>query len=152
MTILNEEHIKALKSLGESKTEYRDHYEPTLLEVFPNPQQDTEYVISIEAQEYSALCPKTGQPDFATILIDYSPDKYCVESKSLKLYLFSYRSTGIFHEAAVNQIAQDLFKIMRPNWIEVTGKFNPRGGIKIWPKVRLEANWNMPGEEDEPTR
>lgn len=130
--------VAGLKSLGTTQTTYVDKYDPKLLEWFPNPQQESEYVIDIEAPEVTCLCPKTGQPDFAVICIVYSPDERCLESKSLKLYLFSYRQEGIFHEAMTNRIAKDLFDLLKPHWIEVTGKFNARGGITFWPKVRLE--------------
>ena|ERR1700747_1389102 len=131
--------MKDLKSLGSSQTTYVDKYDPSLLEWFPNPQTEDEYIIEIEAPEVTALCPLTHQPDFATIHIVYSPNKRCLESKSLKLYLFSYRQEGIFHEAMTNRIARDLFDLLEPRFIEVTGKFNARGGITFWPKVRLEA-------------
>lgn len=126
-----------LRSLGESKTTYSHQYDPSLLEVFQNPQMNSEYEISIDAPEFTCLCPKTGQPDFAKIAIVYSPDQLCVESKSLKLYLFSFRQTGAFHEDVTNRIAKDLFDRMKPHWIEVEGQFFPRGGISFWPKVRL---------------
>lgn len=127
-----------LKHLGTGKTEYPDKYDPSMLEVFANPQIATPYEISIDAPEFTSLCPITAQPDFAKIVIIYSPDQLCVESKALKLYLFSFRNSGVFHEAVVNMIAKDLFDIMKPHWIEVEGQFMPRGGISIWPKVRLE--------------
>ena len=127
-----------LKSLGSGKTTYIDHYDPSLLEVFQNPQMEDDYTISIQAPEFTSLCPITKQPDFATISIEYSPDQLCVESKSLKLYLFSYRNEGSFHEAIVNRIARDLFDLMKPHFIEVEGQFSARGGITFWPKVRLE--------------
>lgn len=130
--------MNELKSLGSTSTVYLDKYDKKLLEWFPNPQLETEYMVEIEAPEVTCLCPKTGQPDFATIEIVYSPYQRCLESKSLKLYLFSYRNEGIFHEAMTNKVAKDLFDLLDPHWIEVTGKFNPRGGIKFWPKVRLE--------------
>lgn len=128
-----------LKSLGQSGTKYNCQYDSSLLETFKNPQPDVEYLIEIEAPEFTCLCPKTGQPDFATIEISYSPNELCLESKSLKLYLFSFRQTGAFHEDVTNRIAKDLFKILRPQWVQVTGKFAPRGGIKFWPTVRLNA-------------
>lgn len=126
-----------LKSLGESKTTYSNHYSPSLLETFSNPQQTTPYTIDIEAPEFTCLCPKTGQPDFATISVSYSPDKRCIESKSFKLYLFSFRQSGAFHEDVTNRIAQDLFHILEPHFIKVTGKFFPRGGISFHPTVTL---------------
>lgn len=130
--------ISQLKSLGQSKTDYPREYDPTVLEKFPNPQTHTPYTIDITAPEFTSLCPKTGQPDYATILVKYSPDKWCVESKSFKLYLGSFRQTGAFHEDITNRIAQDLFDLLDPWWVEVTGQFTPRGGISFWPSVRLE--------------
>jgi 7-cyano-7-deazaguanine reductase len=126
-----------LKSLGSVKTDYHYNYNPSLLESFENPQTHTPYEIEITAPEVTCLCPKTGQPDFATICIRYSPDRWCIESKSLKLYLGSFRSEGIFHEAMVNRIARDLNIMLDPLWIEVIGKFAPRGGISFHPKVML---------------
>lgn len=134
--IENNEH--SLKSLGESQTKYPQSYDPTVLETFDNAFPDHDYIVELECPEFTALCPKTAQPDFATILIKYCPDKKLVESKSLKLYLFSFRNTGSFHENCVNKIATDLFKIMEPKWIEVRGDFMPRGGISINPTTRLE--------------
>lgn len=128
-----------LKSLGSGSTEYKTKYDKSLLEKFQNPQTDHEYVIEIEAPEFTNLCPKTHQPDFATILISYSPDKWCLESKSLKLYLFSFRDEGMFHEFVTNLIAKDLFELLQPHWVQVTGKFNARGGITFWPTVRLNS-------------
>lgn len=129
---------EGLKSLGESKTTYPREYCKDILEKFPNPNTSTPYEIEIEAPEFTCLCPKTGQPDFATIHIVYSPDKNCIESKSFKLYLGSFRQSGMFHEYVTNLIARDLFEFLSPHWIEVTGRFSPRGGIKFWPTVRLE--------------
>ena len=126
-----------LKALGKT-TEYPMEYDPTVLETFQNPQMDVAYEISIDIPEFTCLCPKTGQPDFAKIVINYSPDQLCVESKSLKLYMFSFRQSGAFHEDVTNRIARDLFNLMKPHWIEVEGQFFPRGGISFWPKVRLE--------------
>ena len=126
-----------LVSLGSGKTEYITEYNPLLLEKFPSPSQ-LPFEIEIVAPEVTSLCPLTKQPDFAEIYIKYSPQDWCVESKSLKLYLFSYRSTGIFHEAMTVQIANDLFALLVPRWLEVQGRFTPRGGIKFWPRIRLE--------------
>lgn len=126
-----------LHALGEGKTTYKTEYDPNLLEKFPNPQQEIEYIIEIEAPEFSNLCPKTGQPDFATIFVTYSPAEWCLESKSFKLYIFAFRSEGAFHEEVTNRIAKDLFNFLKPNWVQVTGAFNPRGGIKFWPTVVL---------------
>ena len=99
------------------------------LETFSNPYPDRDYTISMECPEFTAVCPKTGQPDFATIRIKYVPDKLCVELKSLKLYLWSYRQEGIFHEAVTNQILNDLVETCAPRRMTVIGDFNVRGGI-----------------------
>ena len=128
---------KGLKSLGE-KSEIPTSYAPDVLEAFDNKFPDQEYTVELECPEFTSLCPKTSQPDFANITIKYSPDKKLVESKSLKLYLFSFRNQGSFHENCINQIARDLFELMQPKWIEVRGDFYPRGGISINPFVRLE--------------
>ena len=99
------------------------------LDTFPNPRRGRDYHIGFECPEFTCLCPITGQPDFATILIDYVPDELCVELKSLKLYLWSYRDEGAFHEAVTNQICDDLVAAIHPRSITVTGKFMVRGGI-----------------------
>jgi len=101
------------------------------LETFPNPYPKRDYWIHFECPEFTALCPITGQPDFALITIDYVPDQHCLESKALKFYLFAYRNIGTFHEAAVNRILEDIIKACRPRRLRVSGKFNPRGGIAI---------------------
>jgi len=100
-----------------------------LLETFANPYPDRDYEISIEAPEFTSLCPKTGQPDFGAITIRYCPDKRCIELKSLKFYLQAYRSEGIFYEAAVNRILDDLVNACQPRRMVVTGSFTARGGI-----------------------
>jgi 7-cyano-7-deazaguanine reductase len=99
------------------------------LDTFPNPRPGRPYHIAFECPEFTCLCPMTGQPDFATIVIDYIPDKLCVELKSLKLYLWSYRDEGAFHEAVTNRICDDLVAAIEPRSITVTGKFMVRGGI-----------------------
>jgi len=99
------------------------------LETFPNPRPERDYEIRMECPEFTCVCPRTGQPDFATIRIDYVPDKLCVELKSLKLYLWSYRDQGAFHEAVVNRILDDLVQACWPRRMTVTGDFNVRGGI-----------------------
>ncbi|HEX6302620.1 MAG TPA: preQ(1) synthase [Anaerolineales bacterium] len=101
------------------------------LETFPNRTPDRFYLVNLETDEFTCLCPATGQPDFATIRIQYVPDKKIVESKSLKLYLWSYRDEGVFHEHVVNQILEDLVQTLDPHWIKVDGIFNIRGGIGI---------------------
>ena len=99
------------------------------LDTFPNPRPGRDYVIQFDCPEFTCLCPMTGQPDFATILIEYVPDQLCVELKSLKLYLWSYRDEGAFHEAVTNKICDDLVAALKPRKITVTGKFWVRGGI-----------------------
>jgi 7-cyano-7-deazaguanine reductase len=99
------------------------------LETFPNPKPDRDYAIRFETSEFTCLCPKTGQPDFATIRVEYVPDELCVELKSWKLYLWSYRNEGAFHEAVTNRILDDLVAAVRPRRARVEGDFNIRGGI-----------------------
>jgi len=132
-----------LKILGSSKTEYPTAYAPEILERFKNkyPCKSTdEYVVELDCPEFTGLCPITSQPDFGTIKIKYLPDQHLVESKSLKLYLYSFRNHGCFHEEVVNLIARDLFSLLKPHWIEVQGFFNPRGGITINPRVKLNKS------------
>ena len=99
------------------------------LETFENPNPGRDYTIEITMPEFTCLCPKTGQPDFATLFLDYIPDRRCVELKALKLYIWSYRNEGAFHEAVTNRILDDLVKATQPRFIRVTGQFNVRGGI-----------------------
>jgi len=101
------------------------------LETFPNRHPGRRYTVTLTCDEFTCVCPATGQPDFATITIKYIPDKKIVESKSLKLYLWSYRNEGVFHEHVTNTICDDLVKALDPHWIEVTGAFKVRGGIRI---------------------
>jgi 7-cyano-7-deazaguanine reductase len=101
------------------------------LEAFPNRAPDRYYLVTLDTNEFTCLCPMTGQPDFATIKVQYVPDQKVVESKSFKLYLWSYRMEGAFHEHVVNRIMDDLVAAMDPHWIKVTGIFNVRGGIGI---------------------
>ena len=129
---------EGLKSLGK-KTNYEFNYTPEVLEKFNNKHVENDYFIKFNCPEFTSLCPITGQPDFATIYISYIPDIYCVESKSLKLYLFSFRNHGDFHEDCVNIIMKDLIKLLNPRYIEVWGKFLPRGGLSIDPY----ANYGM---------
>ena len=131
---------EGLKSLGK-KTVYRDDYAPQVLETFENRHKDNDYWVRFNCPEFTSLCPITGQPDFAEIRISYIPGDRMVESKSLKLYLFSFRNHGDFHEDCVNTIMKDLIRLMEPKYIEVTGYFTPRGGISIWPY----ANYGRPG-------
>jgi len=99
------------------------------LETFDNPNPGRDYTIRIEMPEFTCLCPKTGQPDFATLYLEYVPDQQCVELKSLKLYIWSFRDEGAFHEAVTNQILDDLVKATSPNFMRLTAKFKVRGGI-----------------------
>jgi len=99
------------------------------LETFPNPNSDRDYTIRMRIPEFTCLCPKTGQPDFATLLLEYVPDTACVELKSLKVYIWSYRNEGAFHEAVTNRILDDLVQLMKPRFIRLTADFNVRGGI-----------------------
>ena len=129
-----------LKALG-NKTEYSQNYDPSVLETFENQHPDGDYWVEFLCPEFTTLCPITGQPDFAEIRIRYIPDRRMVESKSLKLYLFSFRNHGDFHEDCVNTIMKDLIKLMQPRYIEVVGLFTARGGIAIHPY----ANYGVPG-------
>ncbi len=130
-----------LKALSYQKTVYSyDKPDPSLLESFPSPFADSTKnrfnvtgTLHIECPEFTSLCPITGQPDFAKIIIDYKPNTLCVESKSLKLYLGSFRMSGEFHESCINQICNDLIELLDPLWIKVKGEFTPRGGIPFWP-------------------
>ncbi len=99
------------------------------LELFDNPRPGRDYNISINCPEFTSVCPKTGQPDFGTIIIDYCPDKSCIELKSLKYYMQSFRNKGIFYEALVNQILDDLVAACKPKRMKITARFTPRGGI-----------------------
>ena len=122
-----------LTKLGNKKTEYKTDYDPSILEAFSNRHEENDYFVKFNCPEFTALCPITGQPDFANIIIYYVPDKKLVESKSLKLYLFSFRDHGDFHEDVVNTIMNDLIKLLEPKYIEVWGRFLPRGGLSIDP-------------------
>ncbi len=130
-----------LTLLGSEKTEYRDKYDPAVLESFGNKHPEYDYFVKFNCPEFTSLCPITGQPDFATIIISYVPDAKLVESKSLKLYMFSFRNQGDFHEDVVNTIMKDLIELLRPKFIEVWGKFLPRGGLSIDPY----CNYGKPG-------
>lgn len=129
-----------VSSLGASKTKYPTDYDPSVLEYFLNKHTDNDYVVSLDAYEFSSLCPKTKQPDFAKVVISYIPNEKMVESKSLKLYLFSFRNHGSFHEDCMNTVMEDLIKLMDPKYIEVIGIFAPRGGISLKPF----CNWSNP--------
>lgn len=129
----NKEELKGVTLLGNQNTKYEQDYNPAVLETFVNKHPEQDYIVSFDCPEFTSLCPKTGQPDFAKIIINYIPRERMVESKSLKLYLFSFRNHGDFHEDCVNMIKNDLVKLMNPKYLEVIGIFNPRGGISIYP-------------------
>ena len=137
----NKKELEGVSLLGNQNTHYQYDYDPSVLETFTNKHQDNDYMVTFTCPEFTSLCPKTGQPDFAEIIINYIPDKRMVESKSLKLYLFSFRNHGDFHEDCTNIIMEDLIKLMDPKYIEVKGNFLPRGGISILPF----ANYAKPG-------
>ena len=125
--------LEGVTLLGANNTKYPTEYCPEVLETFPNKHAENDYVVAFNCPEFTSLCPKTHQPDFAKIIINYIPNERMVESKSLKLYLFSFRNHGDFHEDCVNTIMKDLVKLMQPKYLEVRGIFNPRGGISIYP-------------------
>ena len=137
MTELKDE----LKLLGNHGKKYPQDYDPSVLEAFSNRHPDGDYFVKFNCPEFTSLCPITGQPDYACIIISYVPDKLLVESKSLKLYLFSYRNHGDFHENVVNTVMKDLIRLLDPKYIEVWGRLLPRGGISIDPY----CNYGKPG-------
>ena len=130
-----------LTLLGNKVSKYRTDYAPEVLEKFGNKHPDNDYFVKFNCPEFTSLCPITGQPDFATLYISYVPGEKMVESKSLKLYLFSFRNHGSFHEDVVNIIMKDLIRLMDPKYIEVLGRFLPRGGLSIDPY----CNYGKPG-------
>ena len=141
MTNKEREAEESISLLGNQHTEYPTDYDPSVLETFINKHPDNDYFVKFNCPEFTSLCPITGQPDFATIYISYVPGERMVESKSLKLYLFSFRNHGDFHEDCMNIIMKDLIALMDPKYIEVWGKFTPRGGISIDPY----CNYGKPG-------
>lgn len=136
--------MEEFRNLGKD-SELHFNYDKSVLEVFDNQHPGRDYWVKFNCPEFTALCPITGQPDFATIYINYIPDIKMVESKSLKLYLFSFRNHGAFHEDVINIIMNDLIGIMQPRYIEVLGEFVPRGGISIHPW----CNYGKPGTKYE---
>ncbi|MBT9132073.1 MAG: NADPH-dependent 7-cyano-7-deazaguanine reductase [Firmicutes bacterium] len=133
-------------------TKYRTTYAPEVLETFANKHPDNDYIVVLDAYEFTSLCPKTGQPDFAKVVISYIPNERLVESKSLKLYLFSFRNHGDFHEDCMNIVMKDLISLMDPKYIEVTGIFTPRGGIAILPMVNYSKSGTIYGKRVEQRR
>ena len=129
----SDKELEGVTLLGNQGTVYHDNYNPSVLETFENKHPENEYVVTFDCPEFTTLCPKTGQPDFGHIYISYIPRQRMVESKSLKLYIFSFRNHGDFHEDCVNIIMKDLTALMDPRYIEVRGEFMPRGGISIHP-------------------
>lgn len=125
--------LEGVTLLGNQGVKYPVDYAPEMLETFENKHADHDYLVKFDCPEFTTLCPKTGQPDFGHIYISYIPDLRMVESKSLKLYLFSFRNHGDFHEDVVNIILNDLWRLMDPRYLEVRGEFMPRGGISIHP-------------------
>ena len=134
--------LEGIHALGHN-TDYPTDYAPQVLEAFVNKHPGRDYFVKFNCPEFTSLCPMTGQPDFATIYISYVPDEKLVESKSLKLYLFSFRNHRDFHEDCINIILNDLVALMDPKYIEVWGKFTPRGGLSIDPY----ANYGKEGTE-----
>lgn len=132
--------MSTLTHLG-NQTSYENEYNPALLECFDNKHAQRDYWVKFNCPEFTSLCPITKQPDFASVYISYIPDIKMVESKSLKLYLFSFRNHGAFHEDCINIIMNDLISLLYPRYIEVLGKFMPRGGISIDPY----CNYGKPG-------
>lgn len=130
-----------LSQLG-ANSKIPQHVDEAELERIPNQWANANYDVSLECHEFTCICPVTSQPDFAEIYIDYTPDEWLVESKSLKLYLGSFRNKGIFHEFVVNRICDDLVKLLKPKWIEVRGEFSVRGGIRIVPVARWSQKNN----------
>ncbi|PXX85676.1 NADPH-dependent 7-cyano-7-deazaguanine reductase QueF [Staphylococcus warneri] len=133
MTGRQKEEMEDVTLLGNQNNTYAFDYDPSVLETFENKHQDKDYFVKFNCPEFTSLCPITQQPDFATVYISYIPDVKMVESKALKLYLFSFRNHGDFHEDCMNIILKDLIELMDPKYIEVWGKFMPRGGISIDP-------------------
>lgn len=126
------DNVNSLTQLGSAKTRYQyQDPDPTILETFPNQYPERPYITTFAFKEFTSLCPKTGQPDFAVITIRYVPQIKCIETKSLKLYLLSFRQHGSFMETIVNQILDDCVTACTPKWMIVTGKFNTRGGTDI---------------------
>lgn len=134
----DETKLTGLTLLKKGETRYPTTPDEANLETFENANAQRNYTITFETSEFTSLCPITGQPDFATIKIDYVPEKLCVESKSLKLYLFSFRQTGTFYEEIVNRIYTDLFELLKPRRLIVNGDFTARGGITS--SVRIDSN------------
>lgn len=139
--------VPPLTALGKRSEYHYDRPDPAVLEAFDNPYPQSPWVVSLLCTEFTSLCPVTGQPDYGRLTIEYVPGHLCVESKSLKLYLMGFRNHGTFHEACVNQVADDLSAKLAPRYIRVYGDFNPRGGIAIRPLAVRTAPDLSAGEE-----
>ncbi len=137
----SKDEMEGVTLLGDKGVEYPTDYAPEMLQTFENKHPERDYFVKFNCPEFTSLCPLTGQPDFATVTISYVPEMRMVESKALKLYLFSFRNHGDFHEDCMNIIMEDLIEAMDPKYIEVWGKFTPRGGISIDPY----CNYGKPG-------
>jgi 7-cyano-7-deazaguanine reductase len=136
-----------LNILKNKNVKYPDSPEKAVLEKFKNQVKKRDYVIRFNIPEFTSLCPITGQPDFGNLIIDYVPDKLCVESKSLKLFIFSFRNHGAFHESVTNQILDRIYDCIKPKWIRITALFYRRGGISIdvfAEHGKLPKNVNLP--------
>lgn len=116
------------------------------IDLFENPQKSRDYIITIKCPEFTSVCPKTGQPDYGTITVQYCPDKLCIELKSLKFYLQSYRNQGIFYEAVTNKILDDLVSACKPRWMKIVSQFTPRGGIS----TDVEVEYRKSGRKAKP--
>ncbi len=135
-----------LKHLKHGMTEYHYEINPDLLDTFPNPRPERSYDVCFTTSEVTSLCPVTGQPDFYRLTITYIPEKRCIESKSLKLYLFSLRNTGLFAEDLTNRVLDDLIACCRPRWMKVTCDMKPRGGISL--TVNAEHGYHSTNKPD----
>ena len=131
-----EDEVSGLRQLGSKETAYRYQLDPSVLDTFPNKYPDRDYTVCFVTHEFTSLCPKTGQPDFATLSIEYVPGDVCIETKSLKLFLFSFRNHHTFMETAVNTVLDELVGVAKPKRMTVKGVYLPRGGIS--PTVTVE--------------
>ena len=141
--------FKGLTLLGSEPVEYPGSPEKAKLETFENEYAGRNYLVNFDCPEFTSLCPKTKQPDFGTIKIRYVPDKECIEAKSLKFYLLSYRNTEVFNEEAVNRILDDLVRACHPRRMEVVGEFNTRGGIRITVEAKYGTESSSGSSEKE---
>ena len=142
----NQAELQGITLLGNQGTQYYSEYAPQVLESFDNKHPNRDYFVKFNCPEFTSLCPITGQPDFARIELVYIPNIKMIESKALKLYYFSFRNHGAFHEDVVNRIADDLFDVLKPKYLRIYGNFAPRGGIAIKP---ITERWQQ--ELDEQT-